>query len=830
MMPTMTLLKLQWRNSSQLRWEGVDPCASNWVGVTCAGSRVIYLRLTSMGLNGELPSEIGSLTALQSLDFSYNTGLTGRIPSSLGNLGSLFELLLVGCSFSGRIPAELGNLPRLKTLDLNTNKLGGTIPAALGNLSRLYWLDINIRGTLPVELGKLGSAGHFHFNKNQLQGPIPPEIFHENMSIIHVLFDQNNFSGMIPSTLSLVKTIQILRLDRNHLGGGIPSNFSSLENLSDMRLSNNELKGQIPDLSGLSNLQYLDLSNNSFDASPVPQWISSLTLLTTIAMENGKLNGSLPSSVLKLPQLETFNFFGNPACADGTQLSNLKDCHPQMAGNGTTYTTVTKDCGKATKCGENLEINPANCECAIPYEGYLVFRAPFFATLNNFTRFQNLEKSVMSLTSLVGLTNSTLSILCCMSFDMDDYLKIHIRIFPPVGMKYFGHVYLVNLAYSLSNQSYNPPTEFGPYYFIPNPYTHPDPFKRSSKLTVVGIAIGVALSVLTILGMGIYTIMLKRKVEKAAKNSRPFGSGGFASGEESGDAPELKGTRWFTFDELRQATNNFSTENEIGCGGYGKVYKGILAASRQMVAVKREKAESLQGGGEFKTEIELLSRVHHKNLVGLIGFCFEEGEHMLVYELMPNGSLRDNLSGRTGVTLDWRRRIQIALGAARGLAYLHDHANPAIIHRDVKSGNILLDENLNPKVADFRLSKLIADTGGKDHITTQVKGTMGYLDPEYCLTQQLTQKSEERRVQFRCSTAGNVKCEATHRARNSFITPSVLESFVMLALRCCEDEGACRPKMSEVVKELESMADNCGDNDTERDTDGQIVRPTVKPK
>ncbi|XP_057839184.2 leucine-rich repeat receptor protein kinase HPCA1 [Cryptomeria japonica] len=899
---TMTLLKLQWRNSSQLRWEGVDPCASNWVGVTCSGSRVIYLHLTSMGLKGELPPEIGSLTALQSLDLSYNTGLTGQIPSSLGNLGRLFELLLIGCSLSGRIPAELGNLQRLKTLDLNTNKLGGTIPAELGNLSRLYWFDIssnNIRGTLPVELGKLGKAAHFHFNKNQLQGPIPPEIFHEKMSIIHVLFDQNNFSGMIPSTLGLVKTIQILKFDRNHLEGGIPSNISSLENLSDMRLSNNELKGQIPDLSVLSNLQYLDLSNNSFDASPVPQWISSLTLLTTIAIENGKLNGSLPSSVLKLPQLETLrmagnfingvvdlsgltgqtlqlvdleynnitsfnplntpmdvNFFGNPVCADGSQQLKLKACHPEKAAIGTPYTTVTKDCGEATKCGENLKIDPVDCECAMPFEGYLIFRAPSFATLNIISRFQKLEKSLMNLTNLVGLTNSSVYIFCCMSFNMDDSLKIPIRIFPPVRMKYFGQAYVVNLIYSLSNQSYNPPTEFGPYYFIPTSYTHPDPSKGSSKVPVIGIAIGVPLAVLAILGMGIYIIILKRKAKRAAKNSRPFGSWGFASGECNGDAPKLKGARWFTFEELKQATNNFSTENEIGAGGYGKVYKGILAESRQMVAVKRAKAESLQGGGEFKTEIELLSRVHHKNLVGLIGFCSEEGEHMLVYEFMPNASLRDNLSGRTGITLDWRRRIQIALGAARGLTYLHDHANPAIIHRDVKSSNILLDENLNPKVADFGLSKLIADTGGRGHITSQVKGTMGYLDPEYYMTHQLTQKSDvysfgvvllemlsaRQPIERGKYLVREVK-SASERGgrdilaelqlldpvlRNSPISPSVLDCFVKLAVSCCEDEGACRPKMSEVVKELESMADKCGGNDIEREREMEDGEATFR--
>ena len=167
----------------------------------------------------------------------------------------------------------------------------------------------------------------------------------------------------------------------------------------------------------------------------------------------------------------------------------------------------------------------------------------------------------------------------------------------------------------------------------------------------------------------------------------------------------------------------------------------------QVVAIKRAQQGSMQGGHEFKTEIELLSRVHHKNLVALVGFCFDEGEQMLVYEFIPNGTLREGLSGmfsctpkselilfvitfssmstsgKSGILLDWRRRLRIALGSARGLAYLHELADPPIIHRDVKTSNILLDEKLNAKVADFGLSKLVSDNE-KGHISTQVKGTM----------------------------------------------------------------------------------------------------------
>ncbi|KAJ0593400.1 putative protein kinase RLK-Pelle-LRR-VIII-1 family [Helianthus annuus] len=203
----------------------------------------------------------------------------------------------------------------------------------------------------------------------------------------------------------------------------------------------------------------------------------------------------------------------------------------------------------------------------------------------------------------------------------------------------------------------------------------------------------------------------------------------------SGGVPELKGARSFTYEELQKYTNNFSEINNIGRGGYG------MSSEWAADCNKRAQGGSSQGGFEFKTEIELLSRVHHKNVVGLIGFCFDQSEQMLVYEYIVNGTLKDSLSGRSGIRLDWMRRLKIALGTARGLQYLHDHADPPIIHRDVKTNNILLDERLVAKVVDFGLSKPLSDAD-RTYVTTQVKGTMGYMDPEYYMTQQLTEKSD----------------------------------------------------------------------------------------
>ena len=155
-----------------------------------------------------------------------------------------------------------------------------------------------------------------------------------------------------------------------------------------------------------------------------------------------------------------------------------------------------------------------------------------------------------------------------------------------------------------------------------------------------------------------------------------------------------------------------------------QVYKGFLS-SGEAVVIKGANTDSLQVSTEFTTnEIELLSRIHHRNLVGLIGFCFEKGEHILVYEYMPNGTLRECLTGQTAVSMDWDRRMTLALGSARGIAYLHNEANPPILHRDIKSSNILLDDKLMARVADFELSKFVLDGDMLEHVSMRVKGTL----------------------------------------------------------------------------------------------------------
>ncbi|KAH7667422.1 Non-specific serine/threonine protein kinase protein [Dioscorea alata] len=849
----------EWENTPPSWERSDDPCGTPWEGISCEDSRVTVVKLSSLGLKGTLSGDVGQLTELKSLDLSSNTQLGGPLTPNIGSLTKLTTLILAGCSFIGNIPDELGNLEQLSFLALNSNKFTGRLPASLGRLANLYWLDIaenQLTGPLPVSRNKapgldlLLKTKHFHFNKNQLSGTIPDNLFSSEMSLIHLLLDGNNFTGNIPQSIGYMQSLEVLRLDKNSLKGPVPTNLNNLTKVNE-----------------------LDLSNNTFDSSEAPAWFTKLPSLTALVIEHGRLQGQVPQKLFSIPQLQdvildnnefngtldmgdsisqqlqTVNFqnnlltsvtltsnynstlilVGNPVC--DARLANSIYCHLQPMQLSAPYSTSLTQCGPKS-CPPNQSLSPLSCSCAYPYEGVMVFRAPFFRDVTNSTLFESLE---MSLWTKLNLPPGSV------------FLQN-----PFINNIYFNRSEILRIGFDLSNQTYKPPKIFGPYYFIGTPYPFP------CTALIIGIAVGSAVLVIGLMAVGIYAFKQKKRAQRAIELSKPFASWA-PRGSDSGGAPQLKGARWFSYDELKKSTSNFSEMNEIGSGGYGKVYRGMLS-NGQLAAIKRAQRGSMQGGLEFKTEIELLSRVHHKNLVSLIGFCFEQGEQMLVYEFIPNGTLRESLSGKSGIQLDWKRRLRIALGSARGLAYLHELANPPIIHRDVKSTNILLDENLTAKVADFGLSKLVSDSE-KGHVSTQVKGTLasvrcksnilyeldstkklkGYLDPEYYMSQQLTEKSDVysfgvvmlemitarppiERGKYIVREVKNAldKRDEEFLGLKDMIDPTIRNTapligfgkYVELALNCVEELAADRPTMNEIVKEIELILHTDGLNTT----------------
>ncbi|CAN6708450.1 unnamed protein product [Malus baccata var. baccata] len=356
---------------------------------------------------------------------------------------------------------------------------------------------------------------------------------------------------------------------------------------------------------------------------------------------------------------------------------------------------------------------------------------------------------------------------------------------------------------------------------------NPDPPRWSkNKMSphLLGLVAGLVSGIpVLISAIGLFIFMRRRKGKSSTKSTKT---------RKSTLPPYM--CPYFSLAKIKAATQNFNESFIIGVGGFGNVYKGCIGGGGEatVVAIKRLKQESSQGEHEFKTEIELLSQFRHRHLVSLIGYCTDEGEMILVYDYMTRGTLADHLyhNNSDNPPLPWERRLQICIGAARGLHYLHSGTKGTIIHRDVKSTNILLDEKWVAKVSDFGLSKIGITTASKTHISTIVKGTFGYLDPEYCQCQRLTEKSDVYSFgvvlwEVLCARPAVVHTAETRQmnlakwAKNchrngeldQIIDPSMrgkieiesLNKFVEIAMSCISDRGIERPPMNDVVRGLE---------------------------
>ncbi|KAK7284187.1 hypothetical protein RJT34_18928 [Clitoria ternatea] len=317
-------------------------------------------------------------------------------------------------------------------------------------------------------------------------------------------------------------------------------------------------------------------------------------------------------------------------------------------------------------------------------------------------------------------------------------------------------------------------------------------------------------------------------------------------------ATSILSVKTFSLSELEKATDKFNSKRVLGEGGFGRVYSGTLEDGAE-VAVKLLTRDNQNGDREFIAEVEMLSRLHHRNLVKLIGICIEGRRRCLVYELVHNGSVESHLHGDDKIkgTLDWEARMKIALGAARGLAYLHEDSNPRVIHRDFKASNVLLEDDFTPKVSDFGLAR--EATEGSNHISTRVMGTFGYVAPEYAMTGHLLVKSDVysygvvllelltgRKPVDMSQPQGQENLVTwarplltTREGLEQLVDPSFAGSYnfddmakvAAIASMCVHPEVTQRPFMGEVVQALKLIYNDtdetCGDCHSQKDSSAQ---------
>ncbi|KAI4342416.1 hypothetical protein MLD38_027048 [Melastoma candidum] len=848
-------------------WNRGDPCTSNWTGVLCFNStlddgylHVQELQLLNMNLLGTLSPELGSFSRMQILDFMWNN-ISGSIPKEIGNITTLVLLLLNGNQLTGALPDELGYLPNLDRIQIDQNQISGELPKSFANLNKTKHFHMNnnsISGQIPPELSRLPSLVHFLLDNNNLSGYLPPE-FSELPNLLIMQVDNNNFNGSTipPSYANMTKLLK-LSLRNCGLQGPIPD-FSSIPDLGYLDLSSNQLNGSIPGNMLSQNITTIDISNNNISGT-IPTNFSGLTNLQILSLANNSLVGSIPSGIWEnktsngsqplivdlqnneltnisgstdLPANVSLWLGGNPLCSSANLFkfcqseTDFKDSPDSSASSSTVC--PLQACPSPYEYS-NMSIVP--CFCSAPLLVVYRLKSPGFTYFGPYINsFQNYMTSGLDLYGYQLQIDS-------FSWQKGPRLGMNLKIFPINEND--SHLFNVSEVRRIRSKFTGwtiPDSDvFGPYellqFILLDPYKEeisPGQSAGLSKGALAGIVVG------TIAGAVALSAIVSIFILKSRSRDRP---GTSRRRQSSKTSIKIEGVKNFTYEEMTLATNNFNSANQAGQGGYGKVYRGIMADG-MVVAIKRAQEGSLQGEREFLTEIELLSRLHHRNLLSLVGYCDDEGEQMLVYEFMSNGNLRDHISAHVKEPLSFVMRLRIALGSAKGILYLHTEADPPIFHRDIKASNILLDSKYTAKVADFGLSRLapVPDIEGTTpaHVSTVVKGTPGYLDPEYFLTHKLTDKSDvyslgvvflELLTGMQPISHGKNIVREVNDAYQSGMIFSVIdgrmgsypsdcvEKFLKLALRCCQDETELRPSMAEVVRELENISLMIPDFDT----------------
>ncbi|XP_041007052.1 receptor-like protein kinase 5 [Juglans microcarpa x Juglans regia] len=764
-------------------------------------SKLEILNLSQNYFSGAIPDDIHRMSRLRELDLGGNN-FDGNISASMGQLTELRKLILLQCSFIGTFPPEIGNLSNLEVLELSYNsKMVPTLPSEFGKLKKLKFLwmaGTNLIGEIPNTIGEMAALEFLDLSQNNMTGKIPDSLFMpKNLTIVYLY--QNKLSGEIPRVVEALN-LDVIDLSENNLTGTIPDEFGKLGNLTGLALFLNQLSGKIPDSIGhLPRLKNLNLFNNNFLGSLPPElgrysmlerlWVSTnrLTgqlpehlcdngkLVEVVAYEN-QLVGELPKSLgncssLELVKIYRNKFFGNIPSGLWTS-SNLKmlmlsdnsftgELPERLAWNlsrlemnnnrfsGKIPQGVSYSRNLSVLMASNNHFNgmiPQDISCLTillldrnQLSGSLPLDINSWKSLNTL----NLSRNAISgqipkeLGSLPGLTELDLS---------ENQLS---GLIPSK----LGLLKLTSLNLSSNHLTGSIPSEFEngayAYSFLNNPSlcaNRPSRYlnikncnsrrQKSSKTSYKLIAWIIGLVVAVLLGLFIsFFVIINYKKRKHGLHS-------------SWKLISFQKLNFTESDILSGLTEN----NLIGSGGSGQVYRVVVHPSGDIVAVKkiwnnRKLEEKLEK--EFLAEVKILSSIRHANIVKLLCCISNDNLKLLVYEYLDNRSLDRWLHRKSRATilssavshviLDWPKRLHIAVGAAKGLSYMHHDCSLPIVHRDVKSSNILLDLNFNAQIADFGLAKMLVKEGELATMSI-VAGSFGYIAPEYARTTRINEK------------------------------------------------------------------------------------------
>ncbi|KAF3434596.1 hypothetical protein FNV43_RR21681 [Rhamnella rubrinervis] len=677
--------------------------------------KLYWLYLSNCSITGKFPTDIGNLSLLENLELSDND-LSGEIPESIGNLENLWQLEIYNNSLTGKLPNGFGNLTNLKNFDASHNMLEGDlselrfltklaslqlfenqfvgeVPEEFGEFQNLVSLSLytnKLTGELPQKLGSWSGMSYIDVSENFLTGPIPPGMC-KNNKMTKILLLQNNFTGGIPESYANCESLNRLRVSQNSLSGIVPVGIWGLPNIQHIDLSSNRFEGPVTmDIGKAKSLAQLLLVDNRFSGE-LPDEISEASLLDSIQLSSNQFSGKIPEAIGKLKRLSTIYLDENQF--SGSIPNSLGSCVSISQINLAHNSFTEKIPGSL---GSLSNLNLLNLS-----DNQLSGEIP--ASLSS------LKLSLLDLSNnrLIGRIPELLSI---------GAFKASFTGNP--GLCGGQNMENVRLCSSSSTNSGN----------------------SGWIRTLISCLIAGTLVLLVSLAC-----ILLVKIRKTDDHKHPL--------KQSSWNMKLFHVLSFTEKDIIDA---IKSENLIGKGGSGNVYKVVLNDGKELAVkhiwsttesgdrkIYRSSAAMLKRGKsrspQYDAEVATLSSVRHVNVVKLYCSITSEDSNLLVYEYLPNGSLWDRLHTCKKIDMGWCLRYEIAVGAAKGLEYLHHGCDRAVIHRDVKSSNILLDENWKPRIADFGLAKMGQVGGDWTHV---IAGTLGYIAPEYAYTYKINEKSD----------------------------------------------------------------------------------------